>query len=71
GMFAPAGTPASIINRLNQEIVQILHRPDVKERFLNTGMETVGTSPEKFEAFVKSEMAKWGKVVKDAGIREE
>ena len=69
GMFAPAGTPASIINRLNQEIVQILHRPDVKERFLNTGMETVGTSPEKFEAFVKSEMAKWGKVIKSVGIR--
>lgn len=68
-MFAPAGTPASIINRLNQEIVQILHRPDVKERFLNTGMETVGTSPEKLEAFVKSEMAKWGKVIKSVGIR--
>lgn len=69
GMFAPAGTPAFIINRLNQEVVQILRRAEVKERFFNTGMETVGTSPEEFESIVKSEMAKWGKLIKAAKIR--
>ncbi|MBI4189584.1 MAG: tripartite tricarboxylate transporter substrate binding protein [Betaproteobacteria bacterium] len=69
GLFAPAGTPASIVNRLNQEIVQVLRRPEVKERYFNTGVETVGTSPEEFESFVKSEMAKWGKLIKAAKIR--
>lgn len=69
GMFAPAGTPAFIISRLNQEVVQILHNAEVKERFINTGMETVGNSPEEFESIVKSDMAKWGKLIKAAKIR--
>lgn len=71
GLFAPAGTPVAIIKRLNQEIVRVLHRPDVKERFFNAGAETVGSSPEEFAATVKSEMAKWGKVIKASGIGVE
>ena len=71
GLFAPAGTPASIINRLNQEVVQVLHRVEAKERFFNSGVETVGSSPEELESFVKSEMAKWGKLIKAANIRGE
>ena len=69
GMLAPAGTPAAIIKRLNQEIVQSLNRADVKQRFLSLGVETVGSSPQQFAARIKSEMAKWGKVIRDAGIR--
>lgn len=69
GMFAPARTPATLINRLNQEIVRALHRKDVKERLFNSGIETVGSSPEEFAATIKSDMAKWGKLIKDAGIR--
>lgn len=69
GMFAPAGTPAPIINRLNQEVVQVLRSAEVKQRFFNTGMETVGTSPEEFKSILKSEMAKWGKLIKAAKIR--
>jgi tripartite-type tricarboxylate transporter receptor subunit TctC len=71
GMFAAAATPAPILNRLNQEIVQILRKADIRERFLNTGMEAVGSSPEEFGATVKSEIAKWGKVIRSAGIRAE
>ena len=69
GMFAPAGTPASIINRLSREVAQILRRAEVRERYFHTGMETVGTSPEEFQSIVKSEMAKWGKLIKAVKIR--
>jgi tripartite-type tricarboxylate transporter receptor subunit TctC len=71
GMFAPARTPASIINRLNQEVVRVLNIAEVKERFFNSGEETIGSSPEQLAATVKSDIAKWGKVIKDAGIRAD
>jgi tripartite-type tricarboxylate transporter receptor subunit TctC len=70
-IFAPARTPATIVNRLNQEIVRILVRADVKERFLANGMETVGSSPEELTAMRKADVARMGKVIRDAGIREE
>ncbi|MBI4188930.1 MAG: tripartite tricarboxylate transporter substrate binding protein, partial [Betaproteobacteria bacterium] len=71
GMLAPARTPARLINRLNQEIVRVLNRADVKERLFNVGTEVVSGSPAEFAAVLKSEMAKWGKVIKDAGIRAD
>ena len=67
-LFAPAKTPAAIITRLNQEVVRYLARSDVKEKFFNAGAETVGNSPGEFAALIKSDTAKWGKVIKDAGI---
>lgn len=70
GMFAPAGTPAALIKRLNQEIVRVLNRADVKEKFFKIGVEAVGNSSAQFAADIKADMAKWGKVIKDAGIRE-
>jgi len=69
GLFAPANTPATIINRLNQEIVRFLTMAETRKRFLNSGLETVGGSPEQLLAAVKSDMAKWGKLIKDVGIR--
>ena len=71
GMFAPTGTPTSLIQRMNQEVVQVLRRPEIKERFINSGAEPVGSSPEELRSFVKSEMAKWGKLIKAANIRGE
>jgi tripartite-type tricarboxylate transporter receptor subunit TctC len=71
GVFAPAKTPRTIIDKLNEEIVRFLNRADVKEKFSNAGMETVGGSPEQLAATVKSEMARMGKVIRDAGIRGE
>ena len=70
GIFSRAGTPPPIINRLNQEIVRILRQPEVKDKLLNLGVETVASSPERLAATVKSEMASMGKVIRDAGIRE-
>ena len=71
GMFAPARTPATIVNQLNREIVRALNVADVKEKFFSSGIEAAGSSPAQFAAMVKSETAKWIKVIKDAGIRAE
>jgi len=71
GVFAPAQTPAAIVDRLHREIVQALNRADVKERLFNTGVEVVASSPAQLAATVKSEMSRFGKVIRDAGIRVE
>jgi tripartite-type tricarboxylate transporter receptor subunit TctC len=71
GIFAPAGTPRVVIDKLNQEIVRLLNRADIKEKFFNAGMETMGGSPEQLAATVKSEIARVGRVIKQAGIRSE
>ena len=71
GIFAPARTPRTIINTINAEIVRILNRPDSQEKLFNLGMEVVGSSPEQLDAMVKSETAKWRKVIRDAGIRAD
>ena len=71
GIFAPAKSSAAIINRLNREIVRVLDLPDVKERFLNAGVEAVGSSPGELAAAIKADMARWGKVIKDAGIKAD
>ena len=71
GIFAPAGTPAPIIARLNREIVQYINGADAKERILKAGAEVAGGTPAEFAATIKSDMARMGKVIKDAGIRDE
>jgi len=71
GMFAPAATPPAIIQRLNQETVKVLQRPDVREKFLKVGAETLGNSPQEFAAVIKAEMGRMGKVIRESGIRIE
>ena len=71
GIFAPAKTPAAIIARLNQDIVRILSKPELKESFLNAGVEPVGGSPVQLTEAMKADMARMGKVIKEAGIRDE
>jgi tripartite-type tricarboxylate transporter receptor subunit TctC len=68
GIFAPAGTPKDVVQRLNAELVKILKQPDVRERFESLGLEPVGNTPDEFAAFQRAEVAKWAKVVKDAKI---
>ena len=68
-LFAPGKTPAAIVTRLNQEIVRYLNRADVKEKFLGIGSEVIASSPEQFAAMLKSDIARWEKVIKDAGIK--
>ncbi len=69
GVFAPAGTPAPIVKRLNAEIVKILHMPEVNERLAGLGAEIVADSPEEFAALVKAEVVKWSDVVRKSGAK--
>ena len=71
GVVVPAGTPATIVARLNREIVAILHLPDVVERFSSQGAEALGSTPEEFAAYIRSETLKWAKVVRDSGAKAE
>jgi tripartite-type tricarboxylate transporter receptor subunit TctC len=71
GMVAPAGVPQAIINKVSTEVARIVHLPEVTQRFQLDGAEAVGSSPKAFAAFLKSEMQKWSKVIKDAGIKPE
>jgi tripartite-type tricarboxylate transporter receptor subunit TctC len=70
-IFAPAGTPAAILRRLNHEMARVLETADLKEKFFNAGTEVIGGSPETLAATMKSEMARIGKVIRNAGIRIE
>jgi tripartite-type tricarboxylate transporter receptor subunit TctC len=69
GIFAPAKTPAAIVSRLNQEVVRFLSRPEIKEQFLHRGAEVVASTSEQFASVMKSDIEKWGKVIRDAGIK--
>lgn len=71
GMFAPAATPAAIITRLNTETGRFLGDADVRERFSADGAEPMGGSPREFADFLKADYEKWGRVVKETGIRPE
>ena len=71
GLVVPTGTPKAIINRLNAESNRILAMPEIKERMAGVGIETTGGSPEEFAKFIQDEIAKWGPVVKAAGIQPE
>ena len=71
GVVAPAGTPAPIVAKLNAAIVDALKDPAIKERALSVGAIPAPTTPEAFGAFIKSETAKWAKVIAEAGIKVE
>ena len=69
GVLAPAGTPREIVNKLNAEIVKILQTQDVKERLNSQGFEIRTSTPEQFAAYLKSEIVKWAKIVKESGAK--
>lgn len=71
GFFVPAKTPRPIINRLNKEIAAALNAPDIKEFLFKQGLDAAPNTPEQFTAYMKSEMAKWAKVIKAAGIKPQ
>jgi len=71
GLMVPARTPPEIISRLHAESVKALNRPDVKERLGATGLEPIGSTPEQFGAHIRSEIEKWGKIVKATGLRPD
>jgi len=68
GVFAPAGTPNEIVAKINGELTGMLEAPEVRTRISREGADPVGSTPEAFAARVKSEIAKWSKVIKTSGI---
>ena len=68
GVLAPAGTPPEIVEKLSKEIARIIHLPEIKAKIRADGAEPIGNTPEQYAAYVKSEIAKWSKVVNNAGI---
>ena len=71
GVAVPAGTPKEIVARLHAEIVKVLAMPDIRERFLRDGIETIGSTPEQFSEHIRRERIKWAKVVKDSGAKAD
>jgi tripartite-type tricarboxylate transporter receptor subunit TctC len=71
GMVAPAGVPQAIVNKLSAEVARIVQLPEVAQRFQLDGADPVGSTPKEFAAFLKAEMQKWSKVIKDAGIKPD
>jgi tripartite-type tricarboxylate transporter receptor subunit TctC len=71
GIQAPKATPQAIVARLHAETIKVLQDPGVRQRFEAEGADVIGSSPEQFSAFIANEIAKWTKVVKDAGIKAE
>jgi tripartite-type tricarboxylate transporter receptor subunit TctC len=71
GVFAPAGTPAEVVTRLNAEIVRIVRSPEVRELLLKQGAESFATTPEEFTKIVERDVAKWAKVVKASGAKAD
>ena len=71
GVLAPARTPQAIVKRLHAEVVKVLATPEQRERFTALGYEVVGGTPEQFSAWIRSETAKWGKLIRERGITAE
>jgi tripartite-type tricarboxylate transporter receptor subunit TctC len=71
GLFGPANMSRTLIGRLNRETVQVLNQANVKELFLNAGIEAVGSTPEQFAALLKSDVSRWSKLIRKLGIVEE
>lgn len=69
GLGVPEGTPKEIVTLVNKEVIKVLQIPEVKEKLLTMGTETIGSTPEQFAAFMKAEIAKMAKIIKEANIR--
>jgi tripartite-type tricarboxylate transporter receptor subunit TctC len=71
GILGPAALPANLVSRLNTEINKALAAPDMKEKLVGAGIQAVGNTPEQFASFIKSETARFAKVIQEAGIKPE
>jgi tripartite-type tricarboxylate transporter receptor subunit TctC len=71
GMLAPARTPKDIVTRLHAEATRVLQQPEIKARFAADGADLVGSTPEEFTRYIESELTKWAKVAREAGIQPE
>jgi tripartite-type tricarboxylate transporter receptor subunit TctC len=71
GLLAPARTPATIVGKLHLETVKALALPDLRAKLADLGMEGIGISPAEFAALIKSEIPRWAKVIKEAGVKAD
>jgi tripartite-type tricarboxylate transporter receptor subunit TctC len=71
GVMAPAGTPRAIVARLNGEIAKVLARPDTRERFAAQALEPGSMTAEQYGDYIKSEAEKWGRLIRDTGIKPQ
>jgi len=69
GLLAPAATPKPIVDKINRDVVAVLSTPEARDQLLVQGAEPTPTTPQEFDAFLKSEIKKWGRVIKEAGIK--
>jgi tripartite-type tricarboxylate transporter receptor subunit TctC len=67
--FAPTGTPKAVVAQLNRQVAAILQLPDTRKRLAVLGFDAVENTPEQFTAYIRVEVAKWAKVIKDSGAR--
>lgn len=71
GIVAPAATPKDLLNRISADLAQTVREPDVIERMASLGMEPVGSTPQEYDALIRSEIDKWGRIIRSANIRLE
>lgn len=71
GLVAPAGTPAPVVNKLYAELHEVLNEPEVQDKFRALGLDIIGSKPEEFSAFLKKDIVKWAKVIKDSGAKAD
>ena len=71
GILVPAGTPNEVISRLNQSISKVVRSPEMRQRWIEQGLEPRAATPDELTAVIKSDVDKWGKIVREAGIRVE
>ena len=71
GLLAPANTPRDVVARLNRTVVDILNTPELKQQLAAQGAEVVGDTPEHFAGFLRDDLARWSRIVKETGIKAE
>jgi tripartite-type tricarboxylate transporter receptor subunit TctC len=71
GLFAPTGTPAAIVNRINEEVNKVLQMPDIRQKIAGQGVSVGGGSSAEFAAFVKADYARWGEFARKSGVKVE
>ena len=70
-MLGPAGLPAELAARIQRDIVRVINQPETRDRLIGMGVDLIGNSPEEFGAFLRAEIPRYAKVIKDAGIKAE
>ena len=70
-MLGPAGMPPELATRIQRDIVRVMGQPETRERLISMGVDIIGNSPEEFGAFLRAEIVRYAKVIKDAGIKAE